>query len=545
MEPLSIAGSIVGLIVATLRISSLLTPIISQTREAPKNIVEIKAEVDNLRVALEKLQLLLLGRSQLLQSHTSLIRVDQVVLTLTACVSNISDLEVLLRPLKSNGSIGVLDRIGWAHKTKIVKEHLLKLQMHKSSLALILNILTCESTMNAEATVANLVAIVERLAESNKMIVNRLVSGQVDTATIPETDTLRETETIREPPLKGDNTELSHDITPAATAPAIYLGFDFDDELGVSRVYQRAAKNDDNFSMSAISSADKTASWSIFSGISLSKVSNIAAIRLPIYRGEINNPEDYEFEKAEVKESTIPKTPFAPTVRPESLDMSEHQCFVITVIPLNVSYETYWKEFTSWLGIEAGPIRRTLLEFKEGEVLLVHEIYEGGWMDATLLRSQVRGWLQMKYCILYEPEVMQSLMKAIVSHLDFVEILGITTTPGISENLNPISDIIAGVRYLLESSNCLTRDALILRDHAELRRIRKGLLSELSRLVNSSRHVQEKADALKYVASMPSSGDLWEMARVAAELNTKALRLMHKAVRFEDAYIVKLLNLPD
>jgi hypothetical protein len=142
MEPVSIAGSIVGLIVATLRISSLLTPIISETRDAPKNILEIKAEADNLRATLEQLQLLLLGRSQLLHSRTSLIRVDQVVLTLTACVSNISDLEVLLRPLKSDGSIGVLDRIGWVHNSEIVKEHLSKLQMHKSSLALILNILT-------------------------------------------------------------------------------------------------------------------------------------------------------------------------------------------------------------------------------------------------------------------------------------------------------------------------------------------------------------------------------------------------------------------
>ena len=84
MEPLSIAGSIVGLIVATIRISSLLPPIISETRDAPKNIIEIKAHADNLRATLEQLQLLLLGRSQLLHSRTSLIRVDQVVLTLTA-----------------------------------------------------------------------------------------------------------------------------------------------------------------------------------------------------------------------------------------------------------------------------------------------------------------------------------------------------------------------------------------------------------------------------------------------------------------------------
>jgi hypothetical protein len=59
---------------------------------------------------------------------------------------NISDLEVLLRTLRSDGSIGVLDMIGWVHKTEVVKEHLLKLQMHKSSLALILNILTWYTT---------------------------------------------------------------------------------------------------------------------------------------------------------------------------------------------------------------------------------------------------------------------------------------------------------------------------------------------------------------------------------------------------------------
>ena len=277
--------------------------------------------------------------------------------------------------------------------------------------------------MNAEASVANLVAIVERLAESNELIVNGIFSGQVESETVRETDTLRETETIRETVPDGSTTELTHHLTPAATAQAIYFGFDFDDELESSRAYQRATRNDDNFSISVISSADRTASWSILSGISLSQVSSIAAVRLPVFKHEIENSEDYVFEQPERAEPTFDSAPYAPSnsplpwrppQAPTRLETSTHQRFVRTTCSISTSHET---SLTKLLYLKNNTfIMKTafVLEFNEGEVLLVHEKAEAGWMEATSLRSRMRGWVQMEKCI-YEPEVLKSLMTAIVS----------------------------------------------------------------------------------------------------------------------------------
>jgi len=314
--------------------------------------------------------------------------------------------------------------------------------------------------MNAEATVADLVAIVERLVESNEMIVNRILSSQVESETVRETDTLRETETIRGARFDRDGPRLLPDLTPAATAYAIYYGFDFDDQLENSRAYQRAAKNDDDFSFSAISSADRTASWSILSGISLSQVSNIAAVRLPIRRHEINNSEDYVFERPEGLDPRVDSAAGAPQSfplplsspkAPQRINTSRNIYFVQTICPSATSYEYSRKERDSWFFV--GPV--PMLDFKEAEILLIHANVTSGWVDATSLRSQTRGWVSTKYWKLYEPEVLKDLMRAVVSLLEFAyslrqDLWGFAT-PRILANLKSVSDIIAGVRFLLVS----------------------------------------------------------------------------------------------
>lgn len=66
-------------------------------------------------------------------------------------------------------------------------------------------------------------------------------------------------------------------------------GFQID--LETSRVYQRTEiyKSDVSFTSSAV----RTHAWSVFSGLSLSEVSVISAIALPLYLDEISNMEWY------------------------------------------------------------------------------------------------------------------------------------------------------------------------------------------------------------------------------------------------------------
>lgn len=62
-----------------------------------------------------------------------------------------------------------------------------------------------------------------------------------------------------------------------------------------SRVYRNAVKNNSD-AFSVLSSAGRTASWSILSGLSLSEVSNIAILALPVYAVDIANSSAYDFE---------------------------------------------------------------------------------------------------------------------------------------------------------------------------------------------------------------------------------------------------------
>ena len=77
---------------------------------------------------------------------------------------------------------------------------------------------------------------------------------------------------------------------------AVRVRFAFDDDLQSSRVY-RMAKNDD-CNHSVLSSAIRTQTWSIFSGLSLADISVISVVALPLYPEDIqHHVECYSFEE--------------------------------------------------------------------------------------------------------------------------------------------------------------------------------------------------------------------------------------------------------
>jgi hypothetical protein len=142
MDPLSVAMSIVGLLKAADQIASTLQPIIKKTINAPKEIKEMRSSVNTIRTVLSQLQLMLLGQSQVNRHRTSLIMVEQIVITLSACVTTFSDLDVFVETLANDAKMGLLDRVRWATKTSTIQEYMNKLEVHKSTLTLMMTILT-------------------------------------------------------------------------------------------------------------------------------------------------------------------------------------------------------------------------------------------------------------------------------------------------------------------------------------------------------------------------------------------------------------------
>ncbi|KAI0116500.1 ras guanine nucleotide exchange factor domain-containing protein [Nemania sp. FL0031] len=165
------------------------------------------------------------------------------------------------------------------------------------------------------------------------------------------------------------------------------------------------------------------------------------------------------------------------------------------------------------------------LPLNEGDVVLVHSIHTNGWADGTLLATGARGWLPTNYCEAYDPEEMRNLLKALLNFWDLLRST-VTDDQDIFENQEFMKGIIAGVRYLLERTHCLTRETPTIQRSDSLRRGRKSLLSELSMLVKTAKRLQ---GMLRF---SPHFTD--EANDVIDEMILKAFKVVVRGVRFLD-----------
>ncbi|KAE8350120.1 ras guanine nucleotide exchange factor domain-containing protein [Aspergillus coremiiformis] len=166
------------------------------------------------------------------------------------------------------------------------------------------------------------------------------------------------------------------------------------------------------------------------------------------------------------------------------------------------------------------------LPLDQGDIILVHSVHTNGWADGTLLDNGSRGWLPTNYCEAYDQLPMRPLLKALTDFWDIIQ--GGCNCP-LREfcNQDTVKGLIAGVRFLLEKSECLTRDSLLVRSHDGLRRNRKALLADLSSLVRTTKKCQE-------MPSSSSSGD--DEVYMMDEMLLKAFRIVTRGVRFLDIW---------
>ncbi|RBR08012.1 uncharacterized protein FIESC28_10432 [Fusarium coffeatum] len=165
------------------------------------------------------------------------------------------------------------------------------------------------------------------------------------------------------------------------------------------------------------------------------------------------------------------------------------------------------------------------LPLNEGDVVLVHSIHTNGWADGTLLISGARGWLPTNYCEAYEPDDMCNLLKALLNFWDLLRSTSVNDKE-IFGNQEFMKGIIAGVRFLLERTNCLNRESLFIQRSDSLRKCRKSLLSELSSLVKTAKRLQE-TQRLE-ITPVEDVNDIID------EMILKAFRIVTKGVRFLD-----------
>ncbi|KAL9133652.1 MAG: hypothetical protein Q9175_005164 [Cornicularia normoerica] len=283
MDPLSISASIIGITTAAVQISRLLKTFIDGANGASTSARGVLMEVTGIYVCLHQLQGFLIGNEETAKSRRSLIMIEQVIVVFTDCVSVFSELEQTLESLKTSEHMCFIDRVKWASKESAISKLLSRLQASKTSLNFMLTILTCTSMDWAEASTRNLTSLVQEVLKTNVNMASRLKNLE-----------------RMHPALAASLCTSQNDIARSegsesrASSRRTYYRFTFEEELETSLVYKRAGLNHIRFSKSSTSSNGP----SYLSGLSLSDVSNVSAIALPISSMELWNHHRYTPDNA-------------------------------------------------------------------------------------------------------------------------------------------------------------------------------------------------------------------------------------------------------
>ncbi|KAK4955705.1 GTPase activating protein (GAP) for Rho1p [Elasticomyces elasticus] len=320
-EPITVAASVAGLISSASTMIPILYNVGTSIRDAPQLTREVAGELDNITVVLQQLFAYISGKARASIERLNLITVEHITATLTDCVVTYSDLDEVLKSLRVDTGMRAWDRGMWYIKKGRVGEIVQKLQNHKASLGLMLNILQCASLSEAESSMDRLCDTVNELLRTNQDLSLRLRnmeelrtpresavandaqhdsapdepqdeayshSGAMDEESNIDLDDKPDAEVVPEQP------ESAHDHE-SSTGEGIHQDMKyshFEEMLHRSRVYRHVSDSD--YSPSLISDARSTLAFSICSSLTLGEVSNISVYAIAVYAIELSNAICYE-----------------------------------------------------------------------------------------------------------------------------------------------------------------------------------------------------------------------------------------------------------
>lgn len=243
-------------------------------------------------------------------------------------------------------------------------------------------------------------------------------------------------------------------------------------------------------------------------------------------KAESNNIDNYPNNRTTRSSNLLLQTHITPPVTPMGSFENVNQL----TIDCETKFPNFLRAIYPFNPTHAPADNAVTLEFNEGDIILVHTTHINGWADGTILTNGERGWLPTNYCKTYEPEPMRILL---ISFLNLWE--QVRYNLGRNRNRFPTQElmrcILAGVRYLLERTQCLTKDSTLIEQSDKLRRIRRALLSDLSSLVKYTNILQEVPPS-----SNINSGELERSKLICRDMMLNAFRLIRRGARFLDVW---------
>jgi hypothetical protein len=137
---LEVSAAIIGILAAAGKVVETLGPVVSAYKDSTKNAAIIIHELDSAKIVLTALCDLFDDLPQSSPGRRELIRVDQLVASLTAGVLLCSEIEAVVAPLDYPAK-AITVRLRWAWKDKELASLVARMQRFISHMTLILNIL--------------------------------------------------------------------------------------------------------------------------------------------------------------------------------------------------------------------------------------------------------------------------------------------------------------------------------------------------------------------------------------------------------------------
>ncbi|KAH6663344.1 hypothetical protein B0J14DRAFT_570400 [Halenospora varia] len=282
MDPLSVTTAVVGLLSVIPPIVRTIKGFIHDVKDAPQQAQIMLQESTDIENILSQLQSFLLHRSPAINERSAHISVEQVILTLTGTVLSFSELQELLDGLTAPVEQGFLNQVKWVRKEKEIGKIVQRLQNHKASLGCMLHIMNTQSLVDVNDSVSSLERLMQDILAANVDLARRMESleqlqslGRVTTTpTISKSDVGR----------RGSRSSIS-------SISREMFKFAFDHDLQSSRVYRKTSFRRSHMSLPSLEAP--SGSWSLLSGLSISQVSNVSVLALPLTASELSNAEKF------------------------------------------------------------------------------------------------------------------------------------------------------------------------------------------------------------------------------------------------------------
>jgi hypothetical protein len=143
MDPLSVTAGIIGILATATKLGNILHGTISTTKNAPRILLSLMSEVYEVQAALSSLHILIKDLSSARPHRAALIQLDYLIVTLTESILTLSELENIIAPIAAplGAKVPLTARLKLARAEGSCVKIVERLQRHKSSMSLMLNIL--------------------------------------------------------------------------------------------------------------------------------------------------------------------------------------------------------------------------------------------------------------------------------------------------------------------------------------------------------------------------------------------------------------------